>query len=412
MSNKATKLNFFTAAAPLLLIIFIDSMGLGLLFPILNALIMDPSGGFFTQPLTLNQRNLMYGMTVAIYMLCWFFGAALLGDLSDQIGRRKSLFICLLGAFGGYLLSAVAVSIHSLALLIAGRVIAGFTAGSQAIAQAAIVDISTPEHKARNIGFILLFMSLGFIFGPLIGGVLSSPDIIAGVSFATPLYFAAIISLINAGLLALLFKETFKRSGKLKLKPHGAITIFISAFTNHKVRNLSLIFLVMVLGWSSFYSFISLYLLRVYDFSPLEISVFMAVMGIGFGIGNGFLTDYLANRFPLKKITVYALAVCALMAFMIIIAPGPLLAWLVIIPLGSAASVSYAALLTVFSNQVDANSQGWVMGISGAIMAFVFGVDGLVVAVLANYSARLPIIIAMAGLGAAALAMQFGYKNK
>lgn len=411
MNKPITNTHFITLAGPLLLIIFIDSMGLGLLFPILNALIMDPNGGFFAQPLTADMRNIIYGMTVAIYMLCWFFGAAILGDLSDQIGRRKSLLICLFGAFAGYLLSAIAVSVHSLTLLILGRMIAGLTAGSQAIAQAAIIDISAPANKARNIGFVLLCMALGFIFGPLIGGVLSDPKLIPGVAFSTPLYFAAIISLINAGLLWVIFKETFNHASKLKIAPQRAITIFISAFTNEKVKPLSIIFFIMIFGWSSFYSFIPLFLLRVYHFSPLMNSLYMAVMGIGFGIGNGILTDYCAKRYALKKIAVNALLISALMTFFIIIASRPLIIWLAIVPLGCTVSLAYAAVLTIFSNQVDADSQGWIMGISGAIMAFVFGLDGLVVALLANFSARLPIIIAMLGLGSAAIAMQFGHKN-
>ncbi len=75
-------------------------------------------------------------------MICWFFGAAILGDLSDSVGRKKSLMICLIGAFLGYLLSAIAIAFHNFWFLILGRIIAGFTSGSQPIAQAAIVDIS------------------------------------------------------------------------------------------------------------------------------------------------------------------------------------------------------------------------------------------------------------------------------
>ncbi|AML48313.1 hypothetical protein AYM02_02945 [Coxiella burnetii] len=86
---------------------------------------------------------------------------------------KKGAVGCLIGSFLGYLLSAFAVGIHSLTFLILGRVIAGFTAGSQPIAQAAIVDVSSEAHKARNIGLILLAISLGFIIGPIIGGVLS-----------------------------------------------------------------------------------------------------------------------------------------------------------------------------------------------------------------------------------------------
>ena len=84
-------------------------------------------------------------------MLCWFFGSSLLGDLSDQVGRKKSLSICLIGSFLGYICAALSVSIGSMALMFFGRIVAGFTAGSQPIAQAAIIDSSEEAHKARNI---------------------------------------------------------------------------------------------------------------------------------------------------------------------------------------------------------------------------------------------------------------------
>src|SRR5579872_201741 len=94
--NPVSGKKFFIAAAPLFLVLFIDSMGLGLVFPILNALVFEPTAHFIHADLTKNIRNLLYGVTVSIFMFCWFFGAAFLGDLSDQIGRKKSLMICLL----------------------------------------------------------------------------------------------------------------------------------------------------------------------------------------------------------------------------------------------------------------------------------------------------------------------------
>jgi DHA1 family tetracycline resistance protein-like MFS transporter len=143
--------SFLAAAAPLFLVLFIDGMGLGLLFPILNALIMDPSGGILAHSVSVDARNFIFGGIISIFMLCWFFGAAYLGDLSDQVGRKKSLLICLLGAFLGYLLSAIAVICGSFSLLIIGRIIAGFTSGSQPIAQAAIIDISSCYMRTPTI---------------------------------------------------------------------------------------------------------------------------------------------------------------------------------------------------------------------------------------------------------------------
>src|SRR5437879_9708096 len=107
--NTPLPKNFFLAASPLFLVLFIDSMGLGLVFPVLNALVFEPSAHFIHADLTKNVRNLLFGITVSIFMFCWFFGAAFLGDLSDQIGRKKSLMICLVGAVIGYIFSAMAI---------------------------------------------------------------------------------------------------------------------------------------------------------------------------------------------------------------------------------------------------------------------------------------------------------------
>ena len=81
--------HFFLAAAPLFLVLFIDSMGLGLVFPILNTLVLDPHAHFVASTMNASTRNFLYGLTISLYMFCWFFGAAFLGDISDQIGRKK-----------------------------------------------------------------------------------------------------------------------------------------------------------------------------------------------------------------------------------------------------------------------------------------------------------------------------------
>ena len=91
----ANNKSLFTVA-PLFLVLFIDGMGLGLLFPILNSIIVDPASAFLPATTSIVMRDFLYGLTVGIFMLCWFFGAAILGDLSDTVGRKKALMICLL----------------------------------------------------------------------------------------------------------------------------------------------------------------------------------------------------------------------------------------------------------------------------------------------------------------------------
>ena len=384
--------HFFTKAFPLFLAIFIDGMGLGLLFPILNTLFISSHSHFLPSSFSSQTRNLLFGFTISIFMLAWFFGAAYLGDLSDAIGRKKSLMIALFGAFLGYLVSAIAVELHSITFLIIGRIIAGFTAGSQSIAQAAIVDISEPDLKARNIGLILMFASLGFVFGPMCGGFFSSPQIYSGFTLSTPLYFAAFISLLNAVLLFWLFKETYKTRSKISLKFHRAIEIFISAFKNHKVRYLSFVFLLMLLGWGCFYSFISLFLTKQLNFSALQVNIFMVLLALGFWAGFGFIVNWIVHHLSTKQTIISALIMCGTISFITALSTLSWMMWIIAVLIGMSISVPYSMMIAVFSNQVDENSQGWVMGITGAIASGAFAIAGFGGAFLADNSPNLPII--------------------
>jgi len=391
---------------PLFIVLFIDSMGLGLLFPILNSIIVDPASAFLPAMTSIAMRDFLYGLTVGIFMLCWFFGAAILGDLSDTIGRKKALILCLIGSFFGYFIAAVAIWFHSLTILIIGRIIAGFTAGSQPIAQAAIVDISSPEHKARNIGLILLAISLGFVFGPIIGGVLSDPQLVHWFTFGTPLYFAAIISLLNAFLLWVTFKETFHITGKIQIKWHHAVKVFISAFQQKRIRFLSLVLLVMILGWSDFFTFISMFMLDRYHFTPLKVSLFLGALGLGFAIGCGYLVEFCAKRFAFKYSVMVGILLAAIGVLVILLVNSVIMSWLAVVFIGITLAVAYSTILTMFSNQVDENEQGWVMGVTGSIMALSFGISSLLTGVVIQYGgASLPLAIAVLGLSIAGLLM-------
>ncbi len=404
-----SKDHFFIHAGPLLLVLFIDGMGLGLVIPVLNGLIFDPDSHFLPNvSYSPFMYNVIYGSVIGIFMLCWFFGAAILGDLSDQIGRKKSLIICLVGAFLSYLLSAVSVTYHSLILFIIGRMVAGFTSGSQPIAQAAIIDLSTKETKSRNIGYILLALSLGFIFGPLIGGVLADHRIVSWFDFATPFYFASLISFLNILLLMWLFKETYvSEVTTFKIKIYEAVNIFISAFQHKKVRVLSILFFIFIFGWSSFYSFISVYLYKTYEFNSSYISFYLTLMGVGFGIGNGFIANYLAKKFDLMAIFIGSSLLTGIIIFLMMVFPSLWFVWLMVAPIACFVSTAYVSILTLFSNQVDDASQGWVMGITGSILAFVWGLNGVTVGLLAGFNVAYPIYISALCLGVTAVLSVF-----
>lgn len=392
------------SVTPLFLILFIDGMGLSLLFPILNGMIIDTTSHFLAPSVSLHNREFLYGLVVGIYMLCWFFGAVILGDVSDVAGRKKALMACLIGAGLGYMLSGLAANMASLPLLIAGRIIAGLTAGSQPIAQAAIVDVSDEQHKARNIGFILLSISLGFVLGPLIGGVLSDKYFSPLFGFSTPLYFAALISFINAILLQGFFKETFIPTGPLRIRFDRALRVFASAFSHHKIWLLSIVLLIFIFGWANFYCFIPLYVHEQYGYDELSMSLFMAVMGIGFALSCSFLVDYCVQRFDnyMSVVMGAVLAVIAVVA-MLIFRQDIMIVWVLVAVVGMAVCLSYSILLTLFSDAVGPDEQGWVMGVTGSIMALCFGLTSLLMGAMVEVGVQLPMWLSIGGLAVSGL---------
>ncbi len=399
---------------PLFFVLLIDGMGLGLLFPILNTILIDPQAGFLSIDTSMGVRDFCYGVTIGIFMICWFFGAAILGDLSDSIGRKKSLMICLVGAFLGYLLSAVAIVFHNFWLLIISRIIAGFTAGSQPIAQAAIVDVSSDEHKARNMGLILLAISLGFVLGPICGGLLSNHQLVYWFNFETPMYFAAGLALMNAFLLHWTFNETMcKVQNKVNIRWHHAVHIFISAFKHPAIKKYSVVLLIMIFGWSNYFSFISLYMMQIYHYSAMQNSLFLAVMGLGFSIGCGYLVDICTKRYPFDGIVVVGLSITAALVLLTLLSTQEWVAWVATLLIGISLSVAYSVLLTIFSNQVGESEQGWVMGVTGSIMALCFGLTSILTGIIAQVGAVLPMLLAVIGLGGGAMMLLLvTYKSK
>lgn len=124
----------------LLAVVFVDLIGQGLVFPIINELVMDPKANFLPVSSSPATRHFDYGLVIGIFFLCWFFGGVYVAKLSDTIGRKKAIMICLFGALVGYMITIAALFADSLWMLILGRGITGFTAGNQPIAQAAMID--------------------------------------------------------------------------------------------------------------------------------------------------------------------------------------------------------------------------------------------------------------------------------
>ncbi|MBX4908491.1 MULTISPECIES: TCR/Tet family MFS transporter [Rhizobium] len=141
--------------------IVLDAVGIGLIFPILPSLLQEITHAANVAP--------YIGTMTALYAVMQFIFAPVLGALSDRLGRRPVLLISLAGAAVNYLFLALA---PNLLLLFVGRAIAGLTSANVSVATAYITDISPEEKRARRFGLFNAMFGLGFIIGPVLGGVL------------------------------------------------------------------------------------------------------------------------------------------------------------------------------------------------------------------------------------------------
>ncbi|KGE15470.1 TCR/Tet family MFS transporter [Sphingobacterium deserti] len=164
------------------LTVVIDTIGLGIIIPVLPSLIKELIHG------NLSDASRYGGWLMFAYAFTQFLFASVLGNLSDCYGRRPVLLFSLLGFCVNYVLMGFAPSI---AWLFVGRLVAGVTGASHTVAAAYIADISSPQKKAQNFGLLGAAFGLGFIIGPVIGGLLGQ------FGARIPFFAAGGLSLLN-----------------------------------------------------------------------------------------------------------------------------------------------------------------------------------------------------------------------
>lgn len=381
---------------PLMFVLFVDALGMAILLPLLNPLFMDSTLSFLPPNSSLEARHLYYGITLALFPLAMLFSAPVLGDISDHLGRKKVLVFSLLGTFLSYLVMAIAIPLFSLPLFFLGRLVAGLTAGSQPIAQAAIIDISHPEHKAQNLSLIIGAMSFGWIGGPLLGGFLSDPSLVKFFSPAFSLFFAAALSLINFIFLQLSFKETLKEKKQLaKLHLHKGPSEFVMAFKLKNIRKLSLIFLTMQSGFAFYFGFVPLFLTSSFGLSTRETGLFLTFMAVGFAIPSFGLLKKGTKYLTIPNAAASAAGISGVMCFLTSISTNhTYILWPIATLAGLSFGSAFSYYLVLFSNRASEKEQGRMMGITTAIGSVAWVLCSLLGSYFANLFSSLPLILA------------------
>ncbi len=328
--------------------LMIDVTGLGLIIPVLPGLILQLSAG------TISHASTIGGWLTFTYAIMQFVFAPVLGGLSDKYGRRPVLLFSLFGFSLDYVLLSIAPTIG---WLFVGRAIAGITGASFTTATAYIADISNEKNRAQNFGMIGAAFGLGFIIGPVIGGLLGTLGprvpfmVAAGLSFINWLYGYFILpeSLSLQNRRAFSWKRANPIGSLLRIKKYPSLGGLIVAFVfiyiaAHAVQSNWSFFSIEKFGWSQ-----------------KMIGISLGVVGLLVAVVQGGLIRIINPWLGNEKSVYTGLLLYSLGLFLFAFASQSWMMFVFLIPycLGGIAG---PALQSIIAGQVAANEQGELQG--------------------------------------------------
>lgn len=366
------------------LTVFLDLLGVGILLPVIPQII-NPITSLNILPAgwSAAQGAILLGWLTALYPICQFIAAPLLGQLSDRYGRRLLLVVSLAGTAVGYALFAIGLITHNIPLLFVARVIQGLTGGDIAVAQAVIADVSSEHDRAKYFGWAGAAFGLGFILGPFLGGALTDTRIAGGLGLAAPFWFAAVLLFIDVILVWLLLPETRSAPSRAGIRIGRSITQIRTAFTAPGIKDIMPSTFFFMAGFTGFTTFIGLILLHDYALSPIQVGLYFVYFGVWIALIQGVLAGILAKRYrdiQILRLSMIATAV-GLLGYIFIPNNLPLLLLVPppIIALGNGLTLAFMA--TTLSRLAPPHKYGEVLGINASVMALAQGIP----AALAGY---------------------------
>jgi len=388
------KINQKLLIGTLFLVITIDTLGIGFVWPLFGPLFTGEHSTLFSSSVPIEWRNILYGITIGIANLTAFLCSPILGDLSDSIGRRKILFFCLIGTSIGMIISVLGIMFNQVILIMLSRAWLGAVAGSQVIAQATIIDISNQNNKSSRIGIISAANNIGFIFGPIIGGVLINNALVSWFNLTTPFYFAAILAFLAALLLLKSFKANTQITASPKPQLAKKFIIFTRPFTHKSIRDVACLYICLQIGWALYLQTIFALLIQKYHYSSLQLAYFLSCLGMVFCFNLLVVIRLLINMVSTKTIIFCTFIIAMISCLVTAFNNKEIGVWLSIIPTATAIALGSNAILTNLSNAAQKYEQGWIMGIGNSLAALSWTITPPLTGVLLIFGFSLPLLIA------------------
>lgn len=385
-NKKALSIIFIT--------VLIDLLGIGIIIPIMGPLFLK-STELFAVTVDDATRTRLFGLMIALFSIFQFISGPLLGGLSDVHGRKKVLFGSLFLTLAGYILLAYGIYTYNLWLLFAGRALAGMAAGNLSVVYSAIADISEPQEKAKNFGMVGMAFGLGFIMGPVIGGVLADTNLISWFSPSLPIIFAAFLSLLNIVLVAFYFPETLqdKRTDKKKTSVWSAFANIKKVFASENLRTIFLIIFLYFFGFTMFTQFYQVFLIKKFQFGQARIGYLFGYIGIWGVFTQGVLVRLVSKRFTPAQVLSVTLPALA-MSYLLYLLPEASWQLLICVPFYAIAQgMSMPNLNAIVSNNASASMQGETMGMQQSVQSVAQMITPLIGAWMVSQSYYAPMYV-------------------
>lgn len=334
--------------------ILIDAIGVGLIFPMMPDLMARVGAGDTAT------GALWGGVLMAAYAAMHFLFAPLVGNLSDAFGRKPVMVVALATLAVEYAIQAMATTFW---LLFIGRVLAGISGATYITANAYLADISTPERRAANFGLVGATYGVGFVMGPVLGGVLAAWHITA------PFWAAAAFSAVNAVIGLLVLPESLARNKRRAFSRKG-LNPFSSLMAALRLPGLGLpLILLFVFEFANmvYPTLWAFWGRAAYGWSAAMIGASLSAYGLGVAIAQGIVLPGLVAR--LGEYRTLILAVTAAIAAMALIGMSPP-AWVVfaaILPIACLSDMAPPTATAMMSNAIGEDRQGLLQGVIAAL---------------------------------------------
>lgn len=336
------------AAMPfIMLTVLIDMVSIGLIIPVLPLLVGSFTGSQADQVF-------WYGVTTFAFSIANFFGSPVLGALSDRHGRRPVLLLGFCALAMSFFVTAMA---QTLWVLIVVRLFSGAMQSNIAVANAYVADISAPEERARRFGMLGAMFGIGFILGPVMGGLLGSIDL------HLPFFAAGTLALINLAYGWFVLPESLPLAQRRPFEWKNANPV-ASLRSLGQLKGVGLLVLVVCCsGLAQFvlYTTWVLYTSFKFGWGPLENGWSLFAVGVSSAFVQGVLLGRLLKRFSPQKLAVWGL-ISSTLAFVGFGAATEGWMMYVVIAANLLGATVTAAIQSMISSAADASTQGRTMG--------------------------------------------------